>query len=109
MPAAAGLGPLSATASDPGPPSDRLEQLERLPAAVAEQDGLAGGRSEFAPHGRVDRTAIWAGHRGATAQRHEIIRFDPARWRDPVGLQLGLRLVRHPVGGPRRRVDGLYA
>src|SRR3954454_23786333 len=81
-----------------------LEIVERLAAALAAPQRLAGRRAEFRNHlgiaGSALRTAdyLLAEQRAAGA--------GCLRRRDAVFLQLAAAIVTHPVGGPGRRQHG---
>src|SRR6185436_16649389 len=68
-------------------PLVRLEIVERLEAREAAVVRLARRRSELGQELRLSRSAAWAGHRRAAAQRTDACDIDPggrgqpAHWR----------------------------
>src|SRR5919197_3305148 len=82
--------------------SDRLELLERLPAARAVADRPARRRPEDVLQRRLGRAAIRAAEDGAP-QLHELRRTGLAggRWREARRAQLFAACRRDPVRRPR--------
>src|SRR4051794_7325862 len=81
-----------------------LEIVERLAAAFAAPQRLAGGRAEFGKHLGIVRTALRARHSLLAEQR--TAGACGLRRRDAVFPELAAAILAHPVGGPGRRQHG---
>src|SRR4051812_35665254 len=86
---------------------ERLELLERLPAATAPADRLARRRAELASDLGIFRVAVGARRRAAGAE--ELDQPTLLRWprrRDAVRLELRARLGADPVRRPGGGIAG---
>src|SRR5207237_5180467 len=81
-----------------------LEIVERLAAALAAPQRLAGGRAEFGEQFGIRRAALRACYLLLAEQRAAAGAVD--RRRDAVFPQFSPSILAHPVRGPGRRQHG---
>src|SRR5215467_13609145 len=84
-----------------------LEVIERLAAASAAPERLAGGRAEFREQFGILRATLRTLNLLDAEQRPA--RACGQRRRDAVVFQLAATVLAHPVGGPGRRQHGADA
>src|SRR3954468_19715369 len=81
-----------------------LEIVERLAAALAAPQPLAGSRTKFRQQLGIAGAALRTGHHLRAKQRATAVSL--LRRRDAVILQLAATVVAQPVRGPGRRQHG---